>query len=55
MSVVDDVKQKTDIVEIVSEYVRLTRSGRTLKGLCPFHSEKAPSFFVYPELSLIHI
>ncbi|MCD6452961.1 MAG: DNA primase, partial [Dehalococcoidales bacterium] len=54
MSVVDEVKQKTDIVEVISQYVSLTKSGRTLRGLCPFHSEKTPSFFVYPEQQSWH-
>ena len=49
MSVTDEVKQKTDIVEVVSQYVSLKKAGRNLTGLCPFHSEKHPSFFVFPE------
>ena len=54
MSVIDEVKQKTDIVEVVSQYVKLTKSGRTFRGLCPFHSEKHPSFYVYPEQQSWH-
>jgi len=54
MSVIDEVKQRTDIVEVVSQYVRLIKSGRTFRGLCPFHSEKNPSFFVYPEQQTWH-
>jgi len=54
MSVIDDVKQKTDIVEVVSQYVRLIKAGRTFRGLCPFHTEKTPSFFVYPEQQTWH-
>ncbi|GAJ21313.1 unnamed protein product, partial [marine sediment metagenome] len=54
MSVIDEVKQRTDIVEVVSQYTSLTKSGRTLKALCPFHSEKHPSFFVYPEQQSWH-
>ncbi len=54
MSVIDEVKQRTDIVEVVSQYTSLAKAGRTLKALCPFHSEKHPSFFVYPEQQSWH-
>ena len=54
MSAIDEVKQKTDIVEVIGRYTPLTKSGRTFKGLCPFHSEKHPSFFVYPEQQSWH-
>jgi len=49
MSIIEEVKQKTDIVEIVGQYTKLTRAGKNLKGLCPFHSEKHGSFFIYPD------
>ena len=48
-SFLDELKMSCDIGQIVSSYVQLRRSGRTSKGLCPFHSEKTPSFFVYHE------
>jgi len=46
---VDEVRERCDLVEIVSQYVNLRRSGRTMVGLCPFHNEKTPSFHVNPE------
>ncbi|TET26419.1 MAG: DNA primase [Dehalococcoidia bacterium] len=54
MGVIDEVKQKTDIVEVVSRYTSLKKSGKTFTALCPFHSEKHPSFFVYPERQSWH-
>src|SRR5512145_2368838 len=44
--VIESVRVATDIVELVSQYVNLKRSGSSLKGLCPFHGEKTPSFYV---------
>ncbi len=54
MSVIDEVKQRADIVEVVSQYATLKKAGRTFTALCPFHSEKHPSFFVYPEQQSWH-
>lgn len=54
MSVIDEVKQKTDIVEIIGQYATLKKAGKNLTALCPFHSEKHPSFFVYPEQQSWH-
>ncbi len=49
MSVIDDIRAKLDIVEVVAPYVTLQQSGRTLKANCPFHTERTPSFVVSPE------
>ena len=49
MSVIDDIRAKLDIVEVVAPYVTLQQSGRTFKANCPFHTERTPSFVVSPE------
>ncbi|MFC1902249.1 DNA primase [Chloroflexota bacterium] len=54
MSAIDEVKQKTDIVEVIGQYATLKKAGRNLTALCPFHSENHPSFFVYPEQQSWH-
>ena len=54
MRATEEIKQKTDIVEVISPYTTLTKTGRVLKGLCPFHSEKHASFMVYPEQQSWH-
>lgn len=46
---IDEIREKSDLVEVVSQYVALRKRGRTLEGLCPFHNEKTPSFHVNPE------
>jgi DNA primase len=48
------VKQQTDIVQIIGEKVSLSPSGASFKGLCPFHSEKTPSFTVNPQRGIFH-
>jgi len=48
------VKQQADIVRVVGEYIRLKKSGQNFTGLCPFHSEKTPSFAVHPVKQIYH-
>ena len=54
MSVVDEVKDRLDIVEVISSYIPLQKSGRNYKALCPFHSEKTASFVVFPDSQRWH-
>ena len=51
---IEDVRQSNDIVDIISQYVHLTRKGRNYFGLCPFHNEKSPSFSVSPDRQIFH-
>ncbi len=53
-SFADRVKQQADIVRVVGEYVRLKKTGQNFSGLCPFHSEKTPSFAVHPVKQIYH-
>ena len=52
--IVEEVKQSNDIVEVISQYIQLKRSGRNFFGLCPFHNEKSPSFSVSPDKQIFH-
>jgi DNA primase len=51
---VQEIKDRLALVDLVSEHLRLQKAGRDLKGLCPFHQEKTPSFYVSPEKQLWH-
>ncbi len=51
---IEQIRQASDIVDVVSAYVSLKRSGRGFKGLCPFHKEKTPSFSVVPDKQIFH-
>lgn len=50
----EEIRVRIDLVELVSHYVSLERAGKNFKGLCPFHTEKTPSFHVSPALNRFH-
>ena len=51
---VAEVRERTEIVDLISQYVQLKKTGRSYKGLCPFHQEKTPSFIVFPDSGNFH-
>ncbi len=51
---IDEIRSSNDIVDVISQYVTLKRSGRNFFGLCPFHKEKSPSFSVSPDKQIFH-
>ena len=53
-NIIDEVRDRTDIVEVVSKFVSIKKVGKNFKGLCPFHSEKTPSFTVSSEKRIYH-
>src|SRR5438046_2397248 len=53
-AVLDEIRSRVDIVDIVSQFVGLRKAGASWKGLCPFHSEKTPSFMVNPARGIFH-
>ncbi len=52
--IIDEVRLRTDILAVISEYVTVQRKGKTYLGLCPFHAEKTPSFTVTPEKQIFY-
>ena len=52
--IIEDVRAKNDIVDVISQYVRLTKKGSSYFGLCPFHNEKSPSFSVTPSKQMYY-
>lgn len=53
-SFAEKVKQQADIVRVIGEYLQLKKAGQNFRGLCPFHSEKTPSFNVHPTKQIYH-
>lgn len=54
MGVIDEIKERLDIVELIGAYVPFQRAGRYYRALCPFHTEKTPSFYVFPDSQRWH-
>lgn len=52
--VIEEIKSANSVLDVISEYVPLKKSGHNYRGLCPFHSEKTPSFFVNPDKQIFH-
>ena len=52
--IIDKILSRVDITEVISSYIPLKRTGRNFKALCPFHSEKTPSFVVSPDRQIYH-
>lgn len=52
--IIDEVREKTNIVEVIGQYVQLKKSGKNYLGLCPFHEEKTPSFSVAEDKQIFH-
>ena len=53
-NIIDQVRERTDIVDVISRYIPLKKAGRNYKAPCPFHHEKTPSFMVSPAKQIYH-
>lgn len=51
---VAEIRERTDVLSLIGEYVQLKRAGTSHRGLCPFHAEKTPSFYVHPQRQFFH-
>ncbi len=51
---VSEIRDRSSILEVVSDYVALKKTGKNYRGLCPFHAEKTPSFMVNEEKQIFH-
>jgi DNA primase len=51
---IEEIKRQTDIVSLISQYIQLKKVGKNYRALCPFHSEKAPSFYVSPDKGIFY-
>ncbi len=52
--IIDEIRDRADIVEIIQSYIPLKRAGRNFRALCPFHHEKTPSFMISPDKQIFH-
>jgi len=53
-NIINEIRERADIVEIIDSYIPLKKAGRSFKALCPFHPEKTPSFYVSPQKQIFH-